>query len=224
MADVTSIQQGKPVQSGQQGQQQDLGKKLDDWINSSFSAQQQIWSEADPKKSVEEMRKEAEEKISKLPAFKFLDPNDAKNMEKYKSAVLQLAQDSIRLSENEVDGDCGKKPDGKLDYTEFSRKEFKDAHKLGVPFDKKTTQLAFDTIDQNHDGQIDDKEEACLFRAMDKSDDPEQKGKADGSISQDAFATVSGALGEPKYTDMIKSKFGEIYNLLFGKKEETPNQ
>lgn len=75
---------------------------------------------------------------------------------------------------------------------------------------KASIKLAFNTIDLDGNGKIDDKEKAVFYAAMDGSD-----GELNGRISQEGLAG-SAAAGNPKYTDAMKKKYNDLYAQLFG--------
>lgn len=130
--------------------------------------------------------------------------------------------------------DTVKNYDGKTNYADFVQKELDDYKKANpsVVLDDETLKLikelaikqktAFGTMDLDGNGQIDEKEEASVFAAMDftKSDDEIKAGKEatlDGKITQKGFVGVCAALETTP--DAIKDQFQTMYTFLFTPKK-----
>lgn len=222
--------------------EENVGEKFDNWTQNVSVKTQQAWDDAEAKASAfasqhsspedaqsredfnNKAIQEANDKISQIQDFSFVGDDFAKDIKEnggknasniYMTGIMKLSKDSIK-NVKDLDGDATT-----VNYEEFKQKELDDYKKANpnTGLDEnmlgqidKTSKLAFDVIDQDHNGKIDEKEEAAVYAAMDQN----AKGNMDGKISQNGYTGVSAALGDEKYTDAMKTKLQTVYGFLFG--------
>lgn len=123
----------------------------------------------------------------------------------YKTKALEFAHADNAITDSNQDG--------KVEFNEFNTRERSAYEKMfGKVEDKDKDMMtgvartAFDNIDQNSDGNLDDKEKAASIALIDNAD-----GKIDGKISYEGYIGASASLGEKDGKSNLKTFYDDLF-------------